>query len=270
MRLIREPAADTIFISGTIPAGSQPRKLVLAIQEPAQHAANLLAKLLADRGVRFHGKIRSLHDPDSAAADRTVLAEHLSLPLGDTVKLVNKISQNLHTEVLLRVAARQQGTWTVPEDLPKFPEAFYAKAGIPPGDVIQSDGSGLSRHDMVTPRALVALLQYAQSRPWFSAYFESLPIAGVDGTLNEHLKSAGIAGRIHAKTGSVTHVRALSGYADTPAGRRLIFSFLTNNQAGTNHEIHEAIDDLCVAMMEEFSAAPSAAPPVAPAAAKTP
>ena len=253
LRLTREPGADTVVVTGTMAAGAQPRKLVLAIQEPAQHAATLLAKLLALRGVKFRGKIRTKHDPDAAeTAPQTVLAEHLSLPLGDTVKLVNKISQNLHTEILLRTSARQQGLWQTPEELQKFPDAFYTKVGIAPGDVIQTDGSGLSRHDMVTPRAFVTLLQYAQKQPWFSAFYASLPVAGLDGTLTERMKDAGITGKIHAKTGSVTHVRTLSGYAETPHGRKLVFSFLSNNQGATGHEIHEAIDGLCLAMVQEF------------------
>ncbi|HEY1472180.1 MAG TPA: D-alanyl-D-alanine carboxypeptidase/D-alanyl-D-alanine-endopeptidase [Candidatus Acidoferrum sp.] len=261
LRLTREPGAQTVVVSGILPAHSPSRKLVLAIEEPAQHAATLLAQLLANRGVTFTGKVRALHNPDPTTASRTVLAEHLSLPLGDTVKLVNKISQNLHTEVLLRTAARQQGRWATPEDLLKFPEEFYSRAGIVEDDVIQTDGSGLSRHDMVTPRALVALLQFAQKQPWFPAYYSSLPVAGIDGTLNDRMKDSPITGRIHAKTGSVSHVRTLSGYADTPSGRRLIFSFLSNNQGGKNHETHDALDGLCEAMLQEFDAPAVAAKP---------
>jgi serine-type D-Ala-D-Ala carboxypeptidase/endopeptidase (penicillin-binding protein 4) len=260
LRLTREPGAQTVVLTGTLPAKSTPRKLVLAIEEPAQHAASLLAQLLVDRGVKFNGKIRALHEPDPAETSHTVLVEHLSLPLGDTVKLVNKISQNLHSEVLLRAAARQQGRWVSPEDLLKFPQEFYTRAGIAEDDVIQTDGSGLSRHDLVTPRALVALLQFARQQPWFPAYYGSLPIAGVDGTLNERMKNSLITGRIHAKTGSVSHVRTLSGYADTPGGRRLIFSFLSNNQAGKNHETHDVLDGLCEAMIEEFDGAPAGTP----------
>jgi D-alanyl-D-alanine carboxypeptidase/D-alanyl-D-alanine-endopeptidase (penicillin-binding protein 4) len=252
LRLTREPGGDSVVVSGVMPVGSNPRKLVLAIQEPALHAANLLAQLLRDRGIKLGGGVRAQHEPDPAETDRRVLAEHLSTPLKDSVKLVNKISQNLHTEVLLRTAARQQGRWATPEDLQKFPAAFYAKAGIPEGDVIQTDGSGLSRHDMVTPRAFVALLEYAQKQPWFPAYLASLPVAGADGTLNERMKEPPLAGKIYAKTGSVTHVRTLSGYAETPGGRKLIFSFLSNNQGGKNHEVHVAIDGVCLAMVEEF------------------
>jgi serine-type D-Ala-D-Ala carboxypeptidase/endopeptidase (penicillin-binding protein 4) len=250
--LTREPGANTTVLSGVLPARSGPRKLALAIQEPAVHAATLLAKLLAERGVKIRGKIRAQHDPDPAEAERRVLAEHLSIRLGDAVKLVNKISQNLHTEVLLRVAARQDGRWNEPEDLQKYPKDFYAKVGIAPDDVVQTDGSGLSRHDLVTPRAFVKLLEYAQKQPWFPEYFASLPVAGVDGTLNERLKDSVLTGKIHAKTGSVSHVRTLSGYGDTPAGRRLIFSFLSNNQSVKNHEVHDALDGLCLAMIEEF------------------
>jgi len=252
LRLTREPGANIVVVSGTLPARSAPRKLVLAIQEPAQHAATLLARLLAERGVKFHGKVRARHDPDPAEAARTVLAEHLSIRLGDEVRLLNKISQNLHAEVLLRTAARQSGPWSDPEDLQKFPMQFYAKAGIAPDDVVQADGSGLSRHDLVTPRAFVTLLQYAQKQAWFPAYYASLPVAGVDGTLTDRMKISAIAGRIHAKTGSVSHVRTLSGFAETPGGRLLIFSFLSNNESVKNHEVHDALDGLCQAMIEEF------------------
>jgi len=252
LRLTREPGSNSVVVSGVLPARSSPRKLVLAIQEPAEHAAALLARLLTDRGVKIDGKTRAQHDPDPTEATRTVLAEHFSVRLGDAVKLVNKISQNLHAEVLLRTAARQTGIWTDPDDLVKIPRAFYTKAGIREDDVIQTDGSGLSRHDLVTPRAFVALLQYAEKQKWFPEYYASLPIAGQDGTLNERMKDAAIVGRVHAKTGSVSHVRTLSGFAETVAGRRLIFSFLSNNEEVKNHEVPDALDGLCQAMIEEF------------------
>jgi D-alanyl-D-alanine carboxypeptidase/D-alanyl-D-alanine-endopeptidase (penicillin-binding protein 4) len=185
-----------------------------------------------------------------------VLAEHVSVPLGDAVKLINKISQNLHAEMLLRTAARQNGVWATPDELMKVPADFYAAAGIAPGDVIQTDASGLSRHDLVTPRAIATLLGFARKQSWFGLYFASLPVAGVDGTLEDRMKNTAATGRIHAKTGSVEHVRTLSGFAETPGGRRVIFSFLSNNQGGKSHEAADALTGLCVAMLEEFNVTP--------------
>ena len=106
---------------------------------------------------------------------------------------------------------------------------------------------------MVTPRAVVALLSYARAQPWFPVYYASLPVSGVDGTLTERMKTPPTLGRIHAKTGSLAHVRTLSGYAETLDGRVLIFSFLGNEQTGKNHEAVDALDGLCRAMVEEFS-----------------
>lgn len=256
LTLTREPGASLVVVKGTMPAKSSPRKLVLAVEEPAQHAATVLKRLLEDRGVRVDGIARARHEAAKTQEDPTILAEHVSVSLGDAVKLINKISQNLHTEMLLRTVARLNGIWATPDDLMKVPQDFYASAGISPDDVVQSDASGLSRHDLVTPRAIVALLTFAQKQPWFETYFNSLPVAGVDGTLEDRMKNTPAAGHIHAKTGSVEHVRTLSGFADTPNGRRLIFSFLSNNQAGKNHEAADALTGLCVAMLEEFNAAP--------------
>ena len=110
----------------------------------------------------------------------------------------------------------------------------------------------------MTPRAVVALLKYAHGQPWFASYYASLPVAGLDGTLEDRMKSTIAAGRIHAKTGSVEHVRTRSGFAETPSGRQLIFSFLSNNGGGKNHEATDALDALCVAMIEEFDPKPAA------------
>ena len=256
LALTRDPGASVVVVKGIMPAQGAPRKLVLAVEQPAEHAAAVLKHLLEDRGIRVDGVARARHEALRTAADPAVLAEHVSVPLGEAVKLINKISQNLHAEMLLRTVARQGGVWATPDDLMKVPQDFYASAGIDPDDVIQSDASGLSRHDLVTPRAVVALLTYAQSQPWFATYYDSLPVAGVDGTLEDRMKNTPAAGHIHAKTGSVEHVRTLSGFAETPSGRRLIFSFLGNNQGGRNHEAADALAGLCVATLEEFNVAP--------------
>ena len=268
LTLAREPGSPLVVVEGTLPAKTAARKLVLAVQEPALHAAAMLKRLLEQRGVAVNGVARAVHENILYVVAPAVLAEHVSVPLSDSVKLVNKISQNLHTEVLLRTAIREscshvQGAAQTacsnlkPDELfTSFRNDRYARMGIAPDDVMQTDGSGLSRHDLVTPRAVVALLQFARKQPWFAPYFASLPVAGIDGTLENSLKNTEAAGRIHAKTGSVEHVRTRSGYAETPNGRKLIFSFLANNQGGKGHEATDVLDGLSLAMIQEFDERP--------------
>ncbi len=259
LRLSRDPGSRVVVVTGTLPARHASRILTLAVEDPAVHAAALLKNLLEKRGVAVGGVARAVHDSVNLPDPPRILAEHTSVPIGESVKLVNKISQNLHTEMYLRAAARQTCTWKTSDELMNVPKSFYAQAGIVEGDVVQADGSGLSRHDLVTPRALAAVLQYAQKEPWFDVYYGSLPIAGVDGTLEDRMKNTAAAGRIHAKSGSLEHVRTRSGYAETASGKRLIFSFMGNNQAGKNHEATDVLDGLCVALVEEWGATPSRA-----------
>src|SRR5258708_2784395 len=202
LTLMREPGSNLVVVKGSLPARSSPRKLVLAIEEPAQHAAVLLKRLLEERGVKVTGVARARHAPAGSGGDPVVLAEHVSVPLGDAVKLINKISQNLHSEMLLRTVARQGGPWATPDAMAQAPADFYMAAGIAPGDVIQTDASGLSRHDLVTPRAIVTLLGFAGKQPWFETYYGSLPVAGQGGAHLEGLKKTLGAGVVNRKTGA--------------------------------------------------------------------
>ena len=271
LTLKREPGSNVVTVLGTLPAKSKPRKLLLAVQEPALHAAAMLKRLLEERGVKVDGVARAQSSAADAAdaQNRVTLATHTSVPLGDAIKLVNKISQNLHTESLLRTSAQeaclhpaagsavQNCSALTSEDYAAFAAKFYAEAGIAAGDVVQSDGSGLSRHDLATPRAFVALLQYAAKQTWFSEFYNSLPVAGLDGTLEDRLKNSSATMRIHAKSGSLEHVRTRSGYAELPNGRRLIFSFMSNNMGSKGHEATDALDAMSAAMIDEFSAEPA-------------
>lgn len=274
LTLKREPGSNVVTVLGTLPAKSRPRKLVLAVEEPALHAATMLKRLLEERGVKVDGVARAQASAGALqdAANRVVLATHTSVPLAEAVKLVNKISQNLHTETLLRTAAREaclrpatgseaqapkDCTALTSEDYAVFAAKFYADAGIAAGDVVQTDGSGLSRHDLATPRAFVALLQYVARQPWFAVFYDSLPVAGIDGTLEDRLKNSAGAMRIHAKSGSLEHVRTRSGFAEMPNGRRLIFSFMSNNMGSKGHEATDALDALSAAMVDVFGGEPN-------------
>ncbi len=129
LTLKREPGSSLVVIHGSLPARSAPRKLVLAIEEPAQHAAATLKRLLEERGIKIAGVANARHAQAETSGDPAVLAEHVSVALGDAVKLINKISRNLHTVMLLRTVASQKGTWKTPDALMTVRADFYATAG---------------------------------------------------------------------------------------------------------------------------------------------
>jgi serine-type D-Ala-D-Ala carboxypeptidase/endopeptidase (penicillin-binding protein 4) len=259
LAVARDPGSRLIHLSGTMPLGAQTRRLTIAIEEPAEYAASLLARLLEARGVKIDGNARARHAgalPPDAPAPQTVLAEHTSVPLSDEVRLTNKNSENLHAELLLLLAAHEKAGSNNYEDALKFASDFFKAAGIADGDVVLSDGSGLSRKDLVTPRSVVQLLRYAAAQPWGELYRSSLPVAGEDGTLSDRMKNTAAAARVFAKTGTIGHGNTLSGYATTVHGERLLFSILGNNNNLHAQDANKFIDAICVAMVEELGPAP--------------
>jgi D-alanyl-D-alanine carboxypeptidase/D-alanyl-D-alanine-endopeptidase (penicillin-binding protein 4) len=200
--------------------------------------------------------------PDSPAdlgSNPTVLAEHISPPLLESIRLTNKISQNLHAEMFLRELGREKfGTGSTAAGL--FVERdFLRAAGIADGDVVLTDGSGLAPQDLVTPRAVVTLLRYAQTQPWGADFLATLPVAGVDGTLENRFNTGPATAVIHAKTGSIANVRAISGYATTRRGEPLVFSIFANDNPQHGLDATTTLDAIAAAMVETLG--PSAPPP---------
>ena len=106
---------------------------------------------------------------------------------------------------------------------------FLAGVGVRKGDVLLEEGSGLSRRDVITPDATVTLLSHMSRSRFAEIYKSALPVAGVDGTLQNRMKGTPAAGNVRAKTGSLRYVYTLSGYVTTAAGERLAFSIMLNN-----------------------------------------
>ena len=124
--------------------------------------------------------------------------------------------------------------------------------GVPPDAYMLADGSGLSRYDFVAPDAVAQVLFALRARPDFQAFYDALPIAGVDGTLATRLLHTAAAGNAHAKTGSLTGVRALSGYVETADGEHLLFVLLANNFTAPQRVV-EAAQDRIVERLANFS-----------------
>jgi D-alanyl-D-alanine carboxypeptidase/D-alanyl-D-alanine-endopeptidase (penicillin-binding protein 4) len=173
-----------------------------------------------------------------------VLAEHQSAPLSQDIQVINKVSQNLHAEILLRLLGREKGTGgTVQAGLDVL-RGFLNNAGISADDYVFYDGSGLSRQNLATPRAIVELLRYATTQPWGREFRDSLPAAGVDGSLADRVKELDPEAHVYAKTGSLGGVKSLSGYAVTAKGEQIAFSILTNNLSTPGKRINDVIDSI--------------------------
>jgi D-alanyl-D-alanine carboxypeptidase/D-alanyl-D-alanine-endopeptidase (penicillin-binding protein 4) len=275
LAVVRQPGQNFMLLRGTIPLDHTPFGLDLAMTAPAETAAAMLKQLLEARGVRVTGGTRARHapPPETSATGEPilsllrptpsdsnpfVLAEHLSAPLLEIIRVTNKVSHNLHAELLLRAVGREKfGVGSVAAGL-KVERDFLRSAGIADGDVVLLDGSGLSRGDLVTPRAAATLLRYVERQPWGQDFISTLPIGGVDGTLENRMRESDASGRIEAKTGEVEHVRALSGYAKTLRGEDLVFSIFFNNSPQNGAVTVVPIDAIATAMVETLGTAPPA------------
>jgi D-alanyl-D-alanine carboxypeptidase/D-alanyl-D-alanine-endopeptidase (penicillin-binding protein 4) len=252
LTLSREPDSFDITVTGRIPEGSPVQQSWIAVEQPSRFAASLLKHLLVARGVTVDGETWAEHLlPNQTPAPppaRQVLAEHQSPPLAEALRYLLKVSQNLHAECLLRTVAHERtGVGSLENGLAVERE-FLARLGIA-DDVMFFDGSGLSRYDLVTPRSVVALLRYAAGQSWAPVLHDALPIAGMDGTLQNRMGRTLAAGRVFAKTGSLVHDNSLSGYATTLGDRHIVFSILVNNTP-PHAKFDPYIDQVVEAMIE--------------------
>jgi len=184
------------------------------------------------------------------AGDRE-LAVHQSVTVAEDVVVTNKLSQNLHAELLLHqlgvaFSDDQDGGSTV-QGL-RVVRQFLLNSGIDKDDFVFFDGSGLSGHDLVTPRATARLLQYASGQPWFADWKSSLPVGGVDGSLEERFAKAPLKGKVFAKTGTLGEARALSGYLECASGKTVIFSIMVGNHLPQTHADRDVMDRIVAAI----------------------
>ena len=229
VRITRARARNDVLVTGGIAVDAQPiRGREVTMEDPHLFAGVLFKKLLRDRGIEVTGEVARAR----ASAEATEIARHVSRPLSDIGPLLNKPSDNLIAEMLLKeigYAVARKGEVVAASEVV---EGWLRETGIARGGVTINDGSGLSRMDLVTARAVSELLKYAQSQSWGEFFLQSLPVAGVDGTLRSRMKGTAAEKNLRAKTGSLSHVTALGGYVTSAGGERYILSILINNYLG--------------------------------------
>jgi serine-type D-Ala-D-Ala carboxypeptidase/endopeptidase (penicillin-binding protein 4) len=267
----REPGSNLLTFWGNIPQEDPGFSEALAIEDPADFAARLLRQLLEARGVAIYGKARTHHTElasmqtfsvtsmASGGGSTTrpptptpmILASHESQPLVQDLRVINKVSQNLHAELMLRLLGKEKGNSGSIEGGLEVLRSFLVNAGIKPDEFVFLDGSGLSRENLVTPEATVQLLQYCHQQPWGQQFEDTLPVAGTDGSLADRFRNTPAVGMVRAKTGSLSHVYALSGYATTDSGRHIAFAVMTNNNNMTTKQAQDMIDQVVLQLVED-------------------
>jgi serine-type D-Ala-D-Ala carboxypeptidase/endopeptidase (penicillin-binding protein 4) len=282
VQIERLPGSRVIRVYGSMAADAHPDVEDLAIADPAEYAAMALRAMLEQRGITVTGTARAEHrvpsdangyrsevltpDPCDAAIvaggrcsvdcavvapvrSGVMLASHTSAALNEDLVLTNKVSQNLHAELFLHnlgsFASCGSGSIV---DGARLVRANLQHAGLDPDDFLFFDGSGLSDHDLVAPRAAVKFLEYVAQQPWFAQWKASLPDAGEDGTLSGRFPDPPVKDHVFAKTGTLGESRALSGYLDAASGRTVIFSVLVDDHTPVTSADRVTMDKIVTAI----------------------
>ena len=185
--------------------------------------------------------------------DAAMVAQKRSQPLSVLIKDFLKPSDNLYGELLLRTLGAEKKSRGTASGGASVVRELLNEAGADTGGWNMADGSGLSREDTVTPRQLMGVLAYMDSKvpsAVRTAFYDGLPVGGVDGTLRNRFKGTAAQGNVHAKTGSLSRVSSLSGYVTTKAGERLAFSILMNNYDGSAAVARATQDQIVLALLD--------------------
>lgn len=254
---------NVIYVTGKIPLDNPGYNDDVTVHDPAGLFVWFFKEALIRRGIQVAGKVRTTGWLDRQAAPIEKLVEIGSVqssPLADISREIMKPSQNLYTDLLLAHVGEKYRTAEMPssetsEDLGiRELNKFLADAGVKKGDVFFEEGSGLSRNNLTTPNATVALLQFMSRHKYGDAYLNALPIAGVDGTLRNRMKGTAAANNVRAKTGTLRWANSLSGYVTTAAGERLIFSIMLNryHNSDPNRSPRSDVDAIAI-MLADFN-----------------
>lgn len=238
---------NEVRVWGNFPVGGSALSARLSVHQPALWAATLFRRLLKERGIIVDGETqvrdaRSRDEKDGfAPASAVELAAVTGKSLGEIARETNKESLNLNAELILRTLGKERGATAPDKDPKKMRERgddeaglavirqWLERAGIATGNLALHDGSGLSRLDLITPEATARLLANIARTPATTVFRDSLPVAGRDGTLKFRLRTTA-AGRVQAKTGTLTYINSLSGYVITAGEEVLAFSIICNDE----------------------------------------
>jgi D-alanyl-D-alanine carboxypeptidase/D-alanyl-D-alanine-endopeptidase (penicillin-binding protein 4) len=262
LRVYRPLGQNVLEVSGGLALDDRGYSGGVGLTNPATLFVDMLRQSLTRRGLIINGRTRTIEASASGPINtppqpaRAEIASLLSPPFGLIAAQTLKPSQNLYTELILRTLGKQvtPGPVIAPASAPVTSEEaglevvkkFLTEAGINPNELVLTDGSGLSRNNMVTANATLQLLTYMSRHRYGAVFRDALPVAGVDGTLRNRFKGTQGENNIHAKTGSLSSAASLSGYVKSAAGERLAFSIMVNNYPESVDARRDCIDPIAV------------------------
>lgn len=231
-------AEPRLSVQGSLGPGCSRREWVLAPLPHAEFTARAIAGLWRESGGQLHGRVLDKSRPDRHALmpegpdgePQMPFSTHISPPLPELLREINKTSDNLAARNLMLALSRgfPHKPATLPAAQARMRE-WLARQGIAPGDVEIENGSGLSRGERAKPRAFVDLLSKAWTARQASSLIDSLPVAGVDGTLEHRMTRGAAVGQAHLKTGTLLDTRALAGYVNARSGKVFAVAALVNH-----------------------------------------
>jgi D-alanyl-D-alanine carboxypeptidase/D-alanyl-D-alanine-endopeptidase (penicillin-binding protein 4) len=246
----RPLGGNVIYALGRMPIDDAGCTNEVTLHNPAGLFISFLKQALARQGIKVSGKLRTVNWLDRQAhpvnySNLVELGFMESLPMRDLAREVQKPSQNLYADLLLAHVGEKfradDKLGETSEDLGIHElNRFLAEAGIKKGETFFEEGSGLSRDNLASPNATVALLQFMSRHKCAEAYLAALPIAGVDGTLKSRMKGTPAEGNVRAKTGTLRWANSISGFVTTAGGEHLVFSLMLNRY----YELRPARGDL--------------------------
>lgn len=251
----REFERSAIRVSGQLKVGAESESAYVAVVNPANNFLDHFQQVLAAEGI----PVKQAVVASSSRNYQQELAFVESPPLAELVKETNRESNNLYAEVLLRLLGKVTGKMPVPQTVTgKMPvpqedtgeiglkelKTALTQLGVNPNSYILADGSGLSRHNLISPEALVQTLKLMANSPAGSIYRASLPVAGENGTLKNRINNTANRVILQAKTGTLSGVSALSGYIEVANYEPLVFSIIVNQSDLSAAKLRSATDEI--------------------------
>ncbi|MDR6224727.1 D-alanyl-D-alanine carboxypeptidase/D-alanyl-D-alanine endopeptidase [Desmospora profundinema] len=249
LRIERERGTNRIRLSGSLPADFTGDYTRVPVEDPSLYTGTVLKEMMEREGISFQR--RSGVKKGQAPAGVPDFTYH-SPVLAEVVTYLNKVSDNFYAEMILQTLGRKNGGDGSASAGVEEVEKWAKEWGIQTPFRLR-DGSGLTRYNLLTPEQLVTLLEAQAEEAYFEAFVESIPLAGVDGTLRTRMRGTPAEGNLRGKTGSLTHVSSLSGYVETRDGERLVYAIMMN---GYTPESERALQDRIGAQMAGFSRQP--------------